>query len=341
MTLSELRATLDSVQNARVTVFGDFCVDAYWFLDEGELEYSIETGLPLRRVREQRYSLGGAANVVANLMDLGVKRVHAVGVAGSDLFGNLLVQLLTQKHAQVDGFVTSPEWQTMVYAKPCRGQAEENRLDFGAFNELNPQLAERLTEALRDAVLKSDVVILNQQVPRSISAGAMVARINTIMEENPEVQFIVDARHIPEAYAPTMLKLNASEAARLLQEKPSQDFSATQAVDFAARLHARHGKPAFVTCGAHGIAVASKQRSSLVAGMKITGPIDTVGAGDSVVAALAAALGSCHTPEAAAQLANLAAAVTVRKLRVTGTATPEEIVTAAAEFGLPSDAGQE
>ena len=313
-------------------MFGDFCVDAYWFLDEGDPEYSIETGLPLRRVREQRYSLGGAANVVANLIDLGVETVHAVGIAGNDLFGDLLLQLLTRKHAQVDGFVTSAEWQTMVYAKPCRGAAEENRLDFGAFNVLSPRHEEQLTEGLRAAVRESDVVILNQQIPRGVSAGEMVSRINTIIGKHPEVQFIVDARHVPGEYAPAVMKLNASEAARLLEEPGSENFSAAQAVDFAGRLHERSGKAAFVTCGAYGIAVASENNSScLVEGMKITGAVDTVGAGDTVAGALAAALGSHHAPEAAAQLANLAAAVTVRKLHVTGTATPEEILAAATE----------
>ena len=77
-----LDEALDRLPDARVAVFGDFCLDAYWLIDPDEDELSVETGLPVRRVREQRYSLGGAANVVANLCDLKVARVRAVGLVG-------------------------------------------------------------------------------------------------------------------------------------------------------------------------------------------------------------------------------------------------------------------
>src|ERR1039458_6878325 len=67
---------LQSMHKAKVAVAGDFCLDAYWHLDEGPEEESIETGLPVHRVTDQRYSPGGAGNVVANLVALGVGQVR-------------------------------------------------------------------------------------------------------------------------------------------------------------------------------------------------------------------------------------------------------------------------
>ena len=75
---------LARIRKVRAAVFGDFCLDAYWLLEPGERELSVETGLPVRRVQRQRYSLGGAGNVVANLAALGVAEVHAVGLVGRD-----------------------------------------------------------------------------------------------------------------------------------------------------------------------------------------------------------------------------------------------------------------
>ena len=77
-----LDACLTKLPAARVTVFGDFCLDAYWLIDDGEPEVSVETALGVHRVRTQRYSLGGAGNVAANLVDLGVGQVRAVGLIG-------------------------------------------------------------------------------------------------------------------------------------------------------------------------------------------------------------------------------------------------------------------
>ena len=142
---SWLEDALASLKQVQVAVFGDFCLDAYWDLDIEESELSVETGLPVRRVRTQRYSLGGAGNVVANLADLGVKKVHAIGVVGADVFGGELLRLLEARGVDTEnGMIVDPAWQTMVYAKPYAGAQEENRIDFGAFNSLSDKTADSL-----------------------------------------------------------------------------------------------------------------------------------------------------------------------------------------------------
>jgi sugar/nucleoside kinase (ribokinase family) len=56
------------------------------------------------------------------------------------------------------------------------------------------------------------------------------------------------------------------------------------------------------------------------------GPIDPVGAGDTFIAALAAGLAAGATSQEACALASLASGITLRKLHITGTASPEEIL---------------
>ena len=68
-----------------------------------------------------------------------------------------------------------------------------------------------------------------------------------------------------------------------------------------------------------------------VPGIQIFGRTDPVGAGDTVVAALAAMLGSRQSPLIAAKVANIAAMITTRKLQTTGTATPAEILAEGAD----------
>ena len=102
----------------------------------------------MRRVRSQRYSLGGAGNVVANLIDLGVGRVQAIGVVGTDLFGAELLRSWPSAVPKCDKMVIAEDWQTMVYAKPCREDEEESRIDFGAFNVLTEKITDSLIAAL-------------------------------------------------------------------------------------------------------------------------------------------------------------------------------------------------
>jgi sugar/nucleoside kinase (ribokinase family) len=66
-----------------------------------------------------------------------------------------------------------------------------------------------------------------------------------------------------------------------------------------------------------------------VPALPVTPPIDTVGAGDSFLAALTTALAAGANPIEAARLGHFAAAVTIRKLGITGTASPEEILSVA------------
>ena len=95
---------------------------------------------------------------------------------------------------------------------------------------------------------------------------------------------------------------------------------------FAAGLFAATGKPVFVTRGARGILTADAAGVHLVPGIQVLGKTDTVGAGDTVTAALALALGAGCTPAEAAGFANLAASVTVQKIFQTGTASPDEVM---------------
>jgi len=324
---------LDRLPACRVAVFGDFCVDAYWTIDADEPPLSLETGLPIRCVRSQRYTLGGAGNVVANLCDLGVKSVQAIGVVGGDLFGPQLLKLLSERGADATGMIRAGDaWQTTVYAKPYRAGVEDSRLDFGAFNTLTDDITRGLIEALQRAVQSADVIILNQQFTGGLSSSTLVAEINHIIVAHPAKRFIVDSRHRAGEYQNAILKLNAREAARLLGESlpDDQDVPANRAKEFAVALSKKTGQPVFLTRGKHGMVVADGAVMHEIPGIQIIEQIDEVGAGDTVVATLAAALGTGASVLEAAVLANIAASITVRKLQITGTATPEEIRVAGA-----------
>jgi len=328
---NQVESALQRMRVRSIAVFGDFCVDAYWALHQGDSEFSIETGLPVKRVCSQRYCLGGAGSVLANLAAMGVGRVCAIGIVGDDFFGEKLRALLKECGAETSDLLTHSGWQTMVYAKPCFGEREDSRIDFGAFNDLSKELLARLLIALEEKVTESDVVILNQQVPGGLSSPETIQQINAMIARHPRTTFLVDARHHPEKYEGAVLKLNMHEAARFLKEGAEQAAMDVRATEFALRINKVTGKPAFLTRGELGIAVAVDGEVTLIPGLQVIERTDPVGAGDAVVAALAASLAVGSSPFEAATLANFAAMITVRKLQMTGTASAGEILAAAKE----------
>ena len=320
---------LNRLQKAKVAILGDFCVDAYWLIDPDQSELSVETNLRVQKVRLQRYSLGGAANVAANLAALGLAKVSVIGLIGDDMFGRLMRDMLSQINVDHSRLLSwKDDWQTPVFGKPYLNDQELNRLDFGAFNTVTPKAIDAVIAELDRSADQHDVIILNQQLPGGLGTPDMIERINKVAADHARrCRFIVDSRDRAELYRGVMLKVNEHEAARIVGSPRPLDepIDSRQARRLAGELFERTKQPVFVTRGKNGIIVASQSGLTEIPGIQILEQIDTVGAGDTAVAALAAVTAGGGDVVWAAGIANIAASVTVRKIRTTGTATIKEI----------------
>ena len=333
----EIAAILDKLSQSTVAVLGDFCLDVYWMIQPAAGEVSVETGLMTQPVSSHRYSPGGAGNVVMNLLALEVSKIHLFGVIGDDPFGKELVRLLD--HSQIDPaglVVQAQDWQTHSYVKPHPDGKETNRIDFGNFNELADETAERLFAEFEKVLPKVSVVLINHQVLGSLhNSEAFRKRLNGLIEAHPEICFIVDSRGRHEAYPTAVHKLNEAEVLRQSGRDPEvgETVSLDDLVCHARNLHLRWKAPLIVTRGENGCLVIDDDEPKQIFGVQLLGKIDPVGAGDTFVSALAAILANGSNLAAAAFVSNLAAAVTAQKLFQTGTATPAEIL----ELGAKSD----
>jgi rfaE bifunctional protein kinase chain/domain len=328
MNSETLSAILAALPRARVGVLGDFCLDAYWTMDESLAEISVETGLATRPVGGQRYSLGGAGNVVNNLAALGVGSISAFCVLGDDPFGREMLRILTALSVDVRGILTQASgWSTPVYVKPVAGGVEQARIDFGNANEPDAGIGQELLQLLERALPSLDIVIINQQLLHGVHAEPFRRGLAAIVRRST-IPFICDSRDFSDSYDGAIRKLNDREAMRMCgcawgSDEPVPLPEARRAAD---TLYARWGTPVFVTRGPRGIMVRDASGARGVEGIQTVGRIDTVGAGDSAMAGIAAALAAGRDSLEAAGLGNLAAGVTVRKLFTTGTASPAEVM---------------
>ncbi len=328
MTPSRLTALLAAIPSARIGVIGDFCVDTYFFVASEASEPSLETGLATRPVREHRSALGGAGNVVANLHAIGVKAIKAFAVIGPDAFGHELIRLLAGLGVDASGVFVQPRaWQTHSYLKPIVDREESNRYDFGVFNHLEARSGQLVLAAIEAALPDLDVVVINQQFKQGMHSESFQAGLNDLLRRNPQVVALVDCRNLGHAYPSGFRKLNDLEASRLSvggQPAP-HPISRREAIDSAVRLYREWRRPVFVTRGRNGCIVIDDQGTHEILGLQIINETDPVGAGDSMVAGIAACLAVGAAPAEAANFGNLVAGVTVQKLQQTGTASPAEI----------------
>ncbi len=146
----------ERVAAARVLVVGDAMLDRYWF---GAVErISPEAPVPVVRVGREEERLGGAANVALNVQSLG-PQTTLLTVVGKDEPGRTLVSLLETKQIETL-FREDPQLRTIVKLRVIGRSQQLIRIDFE--NEPDHEVLQSLlplySEALevRDAVLFSD-----------------------------------------------------------------------------------------------------------------------------------------------------------------------------------------
>jgi rfaE bifunctional protein kinase chain/domain len=329
MKKEQLQKILNDIRQVRIALIGDFCLDAYWFIDEAMSEISVETNLPTHPVARQRYSPGGAGNVAANLAALGVREIRAFGVTGTDPFGSEMVRILNDIGVITNNMlVQEVDWHTHTYAKPYLNDREINRLDFGNNNRLSRETADKLIDSLIREIPEVDVVIINQQVPSGIHTGYFRDELVKVIGRFPGKMFMADSRNFNDQFNGTIRKMNDAEAARLcgLNSNPGEKIPVAEIITCANELFRRYRKPMFITRGERGSLTIDQTGITEIPGLLVLSDVDTVGAGDSYLAGAASALAAGYDMNTSARIGSFTAGVTIRKLFQTGTATPEEIM---------------
>ena len=320
---------LNKAKTAKIAVIGDFCLDVYWFLNEIASEKSLETDLPTWPIAEQEYSLGGAGNVVNNLHALGCENIHVFGVVGTEPWGQKLMQKLYKLNVNCEGMITQEKhWATPAYVKPYKEQNELNRIDFGNFNKLDTETLNCLLSLLEKNLQNQDIVIISQQIAGSLFVDEFIEKLLILINKFCDTLFIVDSRHNSGDFPSAILKLNDFTAESMVDNTTPNGVGVTRenAIKTAKTLCKKLKKTIFITRGINGCILVDEGVIKEIPSIKITGKIDTVGAGDSMLAGICIGLVSGQDAYNSACLGNLAAAVSIQKLYQTGTVSPEELL---------------
>jgi rfaE bifunctional protein kinase chain/domain len=333
-----LRSLTAQFPRARVLVVGDFFLDFYLDIDRGLSEVSLETGLEAFQVVQVRSSPGAAGTVTSNLRALDVQ-VMALGVVGDDGMGYELLEGLRERGVDVEPLIQVADRFTPTYTKPMLkgtdGHIHElNRLDIKNRQPLSAVIEAQIVARLRELVGQVDGIVVADQVQER-NCGVITDRVRAELAElgaeHPEVVIATDSRVRIGEFRNVILKPNAREATRAIYpDRIAQgpDRATVEACGYA--LQKRTGQPVFVTLGADGALVFEQKGMTHVPGIRVIGPIDVVGAGDSVMAGIVSSLSCGAIPTEAAFVGNLVASITIQQIGTTGTATREQVL---ARFG--------
>ncbi len=334
---SDLINLLQSFQNLRILVIGDFYLDAYWYIDKTRSTLSLETPWYTNPVVEQRYSPGAAGTVTNNLKSLGVGSVYTLGVIGEDAFGETLLSALYESGCNTDYMIRVPSRITPTYLKPIHKGYEDvehegSRFDIENQSPMTKRVETSVLDTLNDCISEVDGIIIGDQVPFE-NLGVITENVREGLCElavsHRNKIFFADSRTRIGEYKNLIIKPNRFEAQRALHpEWHGKNVDIDTAKRTAVSLSKNTNATVYVTLGPEGIIVCHNDELTHIAGIKIDHKTDPVGAGDSVTAGIVSTLCSLGLNAAveAAYVGNLVASITVTKIGATGTATPEEVL---------------
>src|SRR5215475_1281950 len=309
----------------RIVTVGDLMLDEFIWGEARRI--SPEAPAPVVEVKRETWHLGGAGNVVSNLMELGARAVP-IGVVGADEAAKMVRDRFAERNARVDGVITDAfrptTRKTRVVAHSGRQYQQIVRADREDRSSVSSGVEDRIIAAFNQAISSADAVIVSDYdkgllTPRVLSAVIGSARSRAKMVcLDPKIRNFAHYRDVD------VITPNQNEAERASGVEITDELSLGAAARRIRDL--TECKNVLIT------------RAEL--GMSLLGPedddeemthipttarevYDVTGAGDTVIATLALALAAGARLNEAAIIANHAAGVVVGKVGVAAVSSDE------------------
>jgi len=322
-TIEKQRASelLSQAGNRSVVILGDVMLDEFIWGDVSRI--SPEAPVPVVDIRRESTHLGGAANVLANLVSLGVKAC-AIGVVGKDTSAERIRASMRQTSScQADEMVITDESRpTTIKTRIIAHNQMVVRADRERRAPVDEQTEDRIIAAVKIALADANALIISDYdkgvvTPRILSEVLPAAYGRMPVLVDPKMRNFY-------AYHPaTLITPNHHEALRLTGLDEDSDNSLPAA---ARMIRGRLSCDAvLVTRGDRGMMLLEGDRDPIYVETAAREVYDVTGAGDTVIATLGAALAAGASMTEAAVLANQAAGIVVGKLG-TATASAAEVI---------------
>ena len=296
------------ISGMRVLVLGDVMLDTY--LACRALGVADEAPVPLLEIQSQSEVLGGTANVARNLARLGA-RTTLVGLVGGDSEGETVRRLL--RESGVDGFLLQTQRPTIHKTRVLSGDHYYLRLDEEELSPLTEAEQAALAAQVEAQLNQADLLVVSDY-DKGLLSPSLAERIERLARDRGR-RIVADLKP-PNALSWRRLDLiapNLSEARSLCTLLDPGGESDHDAETIAQTLRSRLGCAVVLTMGSQGMVVAPSSGSPSRLEALCRSPVEVSGAGDTVLATLAATLAAGADLHQAARLANLAASISVSR----------------------------
>lgn len=300
-----------------ILVIGDLMIDHYLWGSCDRI--SPEAPVQVVNVKKESSVLGGAGNVINNLVTLG-SVVDVISVIGNDSVANELKSLLEKIDVPTSNLVVENNRKTSKKSRLIASQQQVLRYDMESIDDINENSHKQIIQTLEKNIDKYSSIILSDY-GKGVLTTNLTKEIIKIANKN-SIKVLVDPKgkdysKYKGSYTLTPNKKEAMEATNIDIKDENSLIEALKSLKTQCNLEV-----SLITLSEQGIAIFDDELT--IKPTVAREVYDVTGAGDTVIASIAFALGNNLDIKDAIYFANLAAGVVVGKIG-SATTTLDEI----------------
>jgi D-beta-D-heptose 7-phosphate kinase/D-beta-D-heptose 1-phosphate adenosyltransferase len=319
LTRQRAEALTEGFANKRIVVLGDLMLDE--FIWGRVRRISPEAPVPVVEVDRQTVALGGAGNVVSNLVALGAS-AKPIGVIGDDPDAERLRDAFRGLDVIAESLVVDSARPTTVKTRIIAHNQQVVRTDRESRASIAREIEDRVFDRFRSDIEAADAVVVSDYGKGLLTPRLLAGTLNSARERGLIVCLDPKMRNFDHYQPVTIITPNNQEAAEAADIRIEDERSLAEAGrKLLASIDCR---AVLITRGEEGMTLFTEGAVTHIPTVARE-VYDVTGAGDTVIATLAVALASGASLEEAAQLANHAAGVVVAKLG-TASVTRDELL---------------
>lgn len=311
---------INKISPKNILVIGDLMLDQYIW---GNVErISPEGPIPVLKVDNEEFRLGGAANVAVNIKHL-KSSVFPVGLVGEDHSGQKLLEIFSDLTISTEGIVQHKSFQTIVKQRAITSQQQLLRIDYESSFKPDGFLQKTLQKRIENLIPEMHAIVLSDYAKGVLDLKTIATIIHQAREKN--IPVICDPKGVDFSIYKgiTSIKPNRKET----EQSTGIPLDSKEAVLRAAASLKKTCESTFVTISLDkdGILYYKNDNDYSFLPSNVPEVFDVVGAGDTLISTLAVLLANEVSPLQSTYIANIAAGLETSHLGVVPVPWPEII----------------
>ena len=308
---------LENFKDKRILVIGDIMLDKYLWGDVSRI--SPEAPVQVVNVLRETYEAGGAANVASNISALTGKAFMA-GIVGNDDAKNILLEELNKKGINTEGIFIDRSKPTTQKIRIIGKSQQLLRVDYEKKEHAHKEIENSIIKFLEKAIKDVDVVVISDYAKGVITPDVCGKAIQQAKSSGKAIIVDPKPKHKSLYANVTLITPNNAEASEMTGIEDGDESVA----DMGEKLMKSLNTNVLITRGEKGMSLFELDGKTASIPAKAKEVYSLIGAGDTVVAAIALAIASGAGLEEAATISNIAAGIKVGKIG-TASVSIEEI----------------